>query len=127
MSENREYISQIQDNGAVHISEDVLMSIAGISASEVEGVASLSGGRAADLADILSKKNTGKGIRLTIAEDNTIAVECSIIVKFGVNIINVAKNVQETVTTAIGSVTGLKVSEVNVTIAGVALPKEQKK
>lgn len=127
MSENREYLSQIQDSGAVHISEDVLTSLAGMAAAEVEGVASLTGGRAADLSDILTKKNAGKGIRLTVSEENEITVDCSIVVKLGMNIMDVAKAVQEAITTSVESVTGFKLAEVNVTVSGIALPKEQKK
>jgi len=127
MSENREYLSQIQDSGAVHISEDVLTSLAGMAAAEVEGVASLTGGRAADLSDILTKKNAGKGVRLTVSEDNEITVDCSIVVKLGMNIMDVAKAVQEAITTSVESVTGFKLAEVNVTVSGIALPKEQKK
>lgn len=124
MSENKEYISQIQENGAVHISEDVLASIASTAALETEGVASLCAGRTADL---LTKKNAGKGIRINMDDENTVSVECSIIVNLGQNIVDVAKAVQEAVASAIDSVTGIKVADVNITVAGINLPKDQKK
>ena len=124
MSENKEYISQIQENGAVHISEDVLTSIAATAALEVEGVSGLGTGRTAEL---LTKKNSGKGVKITIGEDNTVSIECSIIVNLGQNIVDAAKAVQDAVVSAVESVTGIKVADVNVTVAGIALPKEQKK
>ena len=127
MSENKEYISQIQEKGSLHISEEVIMSIAAMAALEVEGVSGLGVGRGSDIAEMLGKKNPGKGIRITIDEANSITVDCSIVVKMGQSVIDVAKAVQEAVTSSVESVTGLKIIEVNVTVAGVALPKEQKK
>ncbi len=127
MSENKEYISQVQDAGAVHISEDVISAIAATAASEVDGVNSLGANRAADLGEKFGMKSSGKGVRICIGEDDTITVECSIIVKLGICVMDVAKAVQDAIVSAVESVTGIKLSEVNVTVAGVALPKEQKK
>lgn len=127
MSETKEYISQIQENGAVHISEDVLISIAATAASEVEGVVGIASGRVGEIAEMLGKKNTGKAIRVVINEDNSVAVDCSIVVAVGMNILDVAKAAQTAIATAVESVTGFKTSEVNVTVSGIAVSKEQKK
>ena len=127
MNDNKDYISQVQESGAVHISEDVLISIASIATSEVEGVAGFGSMRTADISDILTKKGSSKGVRITIGENNDILVDCNIIIKIGNNIMDVAKNVQETVKTAIESVTGFAITEVNVVVSGIALPKEPKK
>lgn len=127
MNENKEYISQVQETGSVHISEDVISAIAASAASEVEGVSGLANNRAADLGEKLGMKNPGKGIRICIDETDAVSVECSIIVKLGVCITDAARAVQEAIATSVESVTGIKLAEVNVTVAGVALPKEQKK
>lgn len=127
MNENKEYISQIQEKGSMHISEEVIASIAGLAAMEVEGVCGLGSTLSTDLADILGKKSLSKGIRITIGEENDISVDCSIIVKMGQNIKEVGINVQSAISSNIESVTGFKVSAVNVTVAGIALPKESKK
>ena len=127
MNENKEYISQAQENGSLHISEEVIASVAGMAITDVEGICGLGSGIGADLADILGKKNLGRGIKITVSEENEIAVECSVVVKLGQNIVETAAAVQESVKSAVESVTGFKVSAVNVTVAGVALPKESKK
>lgn len=127
MNEQKEYISQMRENGALHISEDVLASIAGITVSEIDGVALPGSGFGAEIADILGKKNLGRGIRITISEENEITVDCAIVVEIGFSIVDICKNVQEAVSDNIENVTGFRVSAVNVTVAGVALPKENKK
>jgi len=127
MNDNKEYISQIQENGSMHISEEVIASIAGMTALEVDGVCGLGSTLGTDLADILGKKNLSKGIRISIGEENDICVDCSIVVKLGQNIKEIGANVQSAVASNIESVTGFKVSAVNVTVAGIALPKDSKK
>ena len=127
MSENREYISQIRDNGSLHISEEVIASIAGLAMMEVDGVGSLNSGFGNELADMIGKKNFGKGVRITIGEDNEICIDCAIVVKLGQSIVEVAQNVQEAVCSNVESVTGCKVTAVNVTVVGIALPKETKR
>ena len=127
MNENKEYISQLRDGGSVHISEDVISSISAAAALEVEGVCGLGSGRNSDISEILGKKGSGKGLRITIGESNEITIDCSIMVKLNHNIIDTAAAVQEAIATSVESVTGFKACAVNVTVAGVALPKEQKK
>ena len=58
-------------------------------------------------------------IRITIAEDNSLALGCNIIVGYGESVINVANAVQEAITTAVESVTGVKVTDVNVNVCGI--------
>ena len=127
MNEQKEYISQVRENGALHISEDVLASIAGITVSEIEGVAMPGSGFGAEIADILGKKNLGRGVRITISDENIITVDCTVVVEIGFSIVDICKNVQESVAANIENVTGFRVSAVNVTVAGVALAKESKK
>lgn len=127
MSEQKEYISQTRENGMLHISEDVLASIAGIAVSEVDGVALPGSGFGAEIADILGKKNLGRGISITIGEENEITVDCAILVEIGFSVVDVSKSVQEAVASNIENATGFQVSAVNVTVAGVILPKEAKR
>ena len=107
-----EYITQVQENGNVMISEDVIATIMEQALTEIDGV--VKGG-----SDVVGKKSWGKGIRITIAEDNTLALGCNIIVGYGESVINVAKAVQEAITTAVESVTGVKVTDVNVNVCGI--------
>ena len=118
MSESKEYVSKTLENGSIHISEEVVASIAAMAIKDVEGVYGLHTSNA-------SKKNT-KGIRLVISEDDEISIDCYIVALYGYSVIEVAKAVQEAVTSMVESTTGRKVLNVNVSISGVALSKEKK-
>lgn len=120
MSENKEYVSRSLENGAIHISEEVLASMASMAISEVEGVFGLGN-------TISAKKNIGRGVRVVIAEDDTVAVDCYVVVLYGYSVVDVAKAVQDAVTTTLESTTGGKVSAVNVGISGICHPKGTKK
>ena len=119
MADNKQYITQIQDNGSVMISEDVVATIVSLAVKEVEGVIGLSTKPGADIADMIGKKNWGKGLRIVIAEDNALTVDCDIIVSYGQSVVSVASAVQETVFAALESATGVKVNAVNVNVCGI--------
>lgn len=112
MAESRQYITQQQENGSVMISEDVIATIVEHTLTEVDGV--VKGG-----ADVVGKKSWGKGMRIAIAEDNTLSIGCNVIVRFGESVVDVAKAVQEAITNAVESVTGVRVTDVNVNICGI--------
>lgn len=109
MADYKRYITQAQENGNVMISEDVVAAIAEHALLEVEG-ASL-------LRDI---KNWNKGIKILIAEDNSVAISMNITVTFGYSVVEVAASAQSAVTASVENRTGVKVSEVNVNICGIA-------
>ena len=75
MAESKQYITQLQDNGSVLISEDVIAAIVAHAAGEVEGVVSLNTKPGADIAELIGKKNWGRGLKITILEDNSVSVE----------------------------------------------------
>ena len=98
MAENKQYVTQMQENGAVLISEDVITTIVAHAVEEVEGVAGLNN---------VSRKNWSKSVKLTIGEDNTLSIECNINVVYGQSIVNVAAAVQEAISGAVNSMTGV--------------------
>ena len=112
MAENKQYITQIQENGNVMISEDVVATIVEHALTEVEGV--VKGG-----SEVVGKKSWGKGIRIAIAEDNSLTIGCNIVVAYGESVMNVANAVQSAVTNAVESVTGVTVADVNVNVCGI--------
>ena len=112
MAEYKQYITQVQENGNVMISEDVIAAIVEQALMEVDGV--VKGG-----SDVVGKKSWGKGIRIAIAEDNSLTIGCNITVGYGESVINVAKAVQESITMAVESVTGVKVTDANVNVCGI--------
>ena len=119
MAENKQYITHVQDNGTVMISEDVVASIITLSVKEVEGVVSLSVKPGADIADMFGKKNWGKGMKIIIGDDNAICVDCDILIGYGQSVVAVAQAVQESITGHLESMTGAKVSSVNVNVCGI--------
>ena len=106
--------------GTVQIADDVVAIIAGIAATEIEGVSSMAGGLTKDLISKLGVKNLSKGVKVEVT-DGEVSVEVSLNVAYGYNVPDVSTKVQEKVKTAIENMTGLSVAEVNVKIAGVAM------
>ena len=127
MAENKEYFTQEMENGSIQISEDVVASVTGMAVLEVEGVCGLSSTIGTDIAEMLGMKTLSKGVRLSSTESGALRIDCDVVAKFGQNIFELAKNVQENVKSSVEYVTGLTVGEVNVTVCGIALPKETKK
>ena len=113
MAEYKQYITQIQENGNVMISEDVIATIVEQTLTEVDGV--VKGG-----ADVVGKKSWGKGLRIAIAEDNSLSIGCNVIVAYGQSVLEVAKSVQASVANAVESVTGVTVKDVSVNVCGIA-------
>ena len=119
MAENKQYITQNQENGNVLISEDAIASIVTNAINDVDGVVGLSVKPGADIADIIGKKNWGRGVKITIAEDDTLSIDCNINVGYGQNVVTVSNAVQEAVCAAIESTTGVKITAINVNVCGI--------
>lgn len=127
MAENKEYLNQrTEENGNINIAEDVVASIAAVAAAEVDGVASLGTSGGVDIAEFLGKKSTSKGVKLAFTAEQSV-VDVYINVKYGSVVPTVAKNVQESVYTAIESMAGIAVTAVNVHVVGVQFEKAAKK
>lgn len=121
-----EMLNKVDNLGAVHIADDVVSIIAGLAATEVEGIAGMSEGLVGGLAEMLGKKNFSKGVKVEVGEKEA-AVDIFIIVKYGARIPEVALAAQENVKLAIEKMTGLTVVEVNVHVQGVGFPEEAPK
>lgn len=108
--------------GAIRIADEVVSTVAGLAAIEVEGVAAMSGGWGTDLVEKLGKKNFGKGIKVEVINDQT-RIDIYVIVEFGYPIPQVAENVQKEVKVAVETMTGLTVAAVNVHVVSVLMKK----
>ncbi len=128
--EKKEEVVEIQENAeevndGIKISNDVVAVIAGVAVSEVPGVASMSGGFAGGISEVLSgKKNLSKGIKVD-ADEKEVKIDVNIIVEYGSRIPDVAFEIQNRVKKSVENMTGLKVSEVNVHVQGVKTEKEE--
>ena len=109
MAEYKRYITQIQENGSVMISEDVIAAIVEHSMKEVDGVTFH--------ADV--RKNWNKTMKIQIAEDNSVVITVNVAVTYGHSVVEVAKNVQNALTASVENRTGVKVAEINVNICGI--------
>lgn len=129
MRENKDIIEEItieEDTGKINISDDVVASIAGIAATEIEGVTGMSRGVAYDIAERFgAKKNPQKGVKVSVTADGAV-IDLFITVAFGVRIPELAWEVQENVKNSVESMTGINVLKVNVCVEGVSFDKEKK-
>jgi len=113
---------EVNQLGKVEIAPEVIQIIAGIAATQVDGVWGLSGGVVEDLSQWLGRKAPKRSIRVDV--DNPLAIELAITVKYGFHIPDVGRNVQEQVKAAVESMTGLGVDKVTVRIDAIKLPQE---
>ena len=109
MAENKEYMTRTLENGTVSINEDVITTIAVAAVKDVEGV--------------VSQKNDRKSVRVLLGEEN-VELECALVVLYGHSVVEIAKNVQNAVTNAVESMTGLKVSHVDVNVVGISMGRQ---
>lgn len=106
--------------GEVKIADEVVAIIAGLAASEVKGVASMAGNVTRDLIEKLGVKSLSKGVRIQV-EDGEVRVAMNINMNYGYNVPDTCTEIQDKVKTAIETMTGLTVSEVNIKIASVVM------
>lgn len=104
--------------GKVEIAPEVIEVIAGIAASEIEGVASMRGNFAAGVVERLGKKNHGKGVKVDLTEEGII-IEVYCVMIFGVSIPTVAQKIQDNIRQALLNMTALEVNEVNIHVVGI--------
>ena len=122
MAESKEYLKHENEIGNVNISEDVIASIAAVSAAEVEGVSVLTSG--INFSELFGgKKATSKGVKVVLGEDR-VTIDLFLSIRYGEVIPTIASQIQDKVMSAIESMTGLSVSAVNVHVAGVSFEKE---
>lgn len=119
MADYKQYITQAQENGNVMISENVVAAIVAYSLTEVEGIGSLGIKPGIGIADFDTKKHWGKSLRVMIAEDNSISIDCGLMIRYGYSVVDVATAAQQAVTANVESTTGVRVTEVNVNICGI--------
>ncbi len=112
MGENKDYMTHAEELGCIHISEEVLASIAGGAAVEVEGISGL--------MNQAGKKTNGKGVRIAV-EDESVVVDLYVMIRYGYAIPEVAEKIQVAVASELEAMTGFEVKSVNVHVGGVSL------
>jgi uncharacterized alkaline shock family protein YloU len=119
MAENRNTINiKSDESGEIKVADEVVAIIAGLAATEVEGVSSMAGNITNEIVSRLGMKNLSKGIQIEIA-DNEVVVDVALNIAYGYSIPEVSTKVQEKVKSSIETMTGLSVATINVRIASV--------
>lgn len=110
--------------GTVKISEEVVSVIAGIAASEIEGVSGLNPTTTGGITQVFTgKRNVTKGVKVVIGENESV-IDMIMSVEYGYNIPQVVKKVQENVLETVENITGLKVSEINIMVNNISVRKQ---
>ena len=110
----------IQSIGNVQIADEVVAVIAGLAATEVEGVNKMYGNITNEIVSKLGMKKLSKGVKILINQD-IVDVDLKLVLDYGVNIAKVSEEVQDSVKSAIETMTGLNVEEINIRIAGIQI------
>ena len=116
------YITCQEENGSINISEEVISSVVRASVAEVEGVAGLANTAGSEIAELIGIKSLSRGVKVQFSEDK-MTVDAIINIRYGSNVIEVAKSVQEKVLSVLQFTTGIDNAQVNVHVAGISFEK----
>ena len=117
---NRTFQIKADENGEVKVSEEVVAIIAGLAATEVEGVSSMAGNITNELMSKVGVKKLTKGVRVEVI-GKKVVVDLAVTMKYGYNIPATCQKVQMKVKNAIENMTGLTVEYVNVRIVTIQM------
>lgn len=124
MAENKGYMTLSDEQGSIHISEEVIAAIAVGAVREVEGVSGMMGNLGTSVADLVTNKKgaqkNAKGVKIEMTE-NGLILDLYLTVAYGHAIPEVAENAQKAVASAVSAMTGCTVETVNIHVGGVAL------
>ena len=110
-----EYLTRNEENGTINIAEDVIAAIVADAIRQVEGVGAMS----QNVTEQLPGKKAVRGIRVE-KEDDAVVIDLYLMARYGFAIPEVAEKVQESVSNAVGGMTGFPVKEVNVHVGGIS-------
>ena len=124
MAENKGYMTLSDEQGSIHISEEVIAATAVGAVREVEGVSGMMGNLGTSVADLVTNKKgaqkNAKGVKIEMAETGLV-LDIYLTVAYGHAIPEVAENAQKAVASAVSAMTGCTVETVNIHVGGVTL------
>ena len=106
------------EGGRIIFADEVVATIASLAVTDVDGVASLTGGMVEGITEMLGKKNLTKGVKVEVGAEEA-AVDISVNIRYGYKIKEVCEKIQAAVKSAIENMTGLRVVEINVFVQSV--------
>jgi len=117
------------ERGTTSISYPVVAQIAGIAAQEVQKV-QMGGGATAAVGGFLqsvtgsSSGNYARGVTVEVGEEEA-AVDLTMAVEYGYSVPQLTEAVRRNVINRVENLTGLRVTEVNITVNDVQVPEER--
>lgn len=112
------------DIGIVRISDEVISTVSSVAIKEIKGVVGMSHSFAGGIAEMLGKKSTSRGVKAEV-KNNSVIIDVSIVIEYGVSIPDVAWEIQEKIKNAVEAITGLSVENVNILVQGIEFKKEE--
>lgn len=112
------------NSGTVRIADDVVAVIAGLAATQTEGICGMSGGMAEGIKKRVSGRGNMRGVQVVV-EGSQASIDLRVIVQYGIKINEVCQQLQHDVKEAVEIMTGLEVMEVNVRVDGVEWKEEK--
>ena len=114
--------------GRTTIADGVVQKIAGLAAREVAGVYALGGGAARAIGALRdripgSSQATSQGVSVEVGERQS-AIDLDLVIEYGVSIADVVRAVRRNVISTVEGMTGLDVTEVNVSVNDIHLPTD---
>jgi uncharacterized alkaline shock family protein YloU len=118
----------VTGQGQTRIADVVVQKIAGLATRDISGVYKLGGGTARALGAVReripgARASTGQGVTVEVGERQT-AVDLDIVAEYGVAITDLAQAIRRNVISSIEQMTGLEVTEVNISVDDIHLPDE---
>jgi len=112
------------DGGKIVFATDVIATIAALAAADVKGVAGMTGGMVEGITEMLGRKNITKGVKVEVGTEEA-AIDVSVVIKYGFHIQEVCTEIQNSIRSAVETMTGLRVVEVNVYVSAVSFENEE--
>ncbi|MEA4870329.1 hypothetical protein SDC9_157051 [bioreactor metagenome] len=129
MSEEKKTSTEVSkveaEGGRIIFADEVVATIAALAVSDVDGVSALSGGVVEGITEMLGKKNVTKGVKVEVGTEEA-AVDVSVSIKYGYKIKEVCEKIQQSIKSAIETMTGLRVVEINVFVQSVVFEPAEK-
>jgi uncharacterized alkaline shock family protein YloU len=109
--------------GSVRVANEVIASIAGMAAREVDGVAALDEASARHFGDWIKRETAHRGVRVLLDPERKIHLEVFLTVDAGSVLRDVAERVQDNVIDVVNRMLALEVAEVNVFVSSIAFAR----
>lgn len=121
---NTKVLDGAEEFGTVKIANDVVAMIAGLAATEIDGVSAIAGNITNELIGKVGMKKLSKGVKVDILE-KIVSLDLAVTLEYGYNIPATCAKVQERVKNAVETMTGLEVADVNIRIVGIDMAENQ--